>query len=131
MNSQPKKSLTATKSFMNPEITRGKNPMMPTVIEEEENQLSNRKAASKFTEPHIKGGKKGGSSKKKENDINGSEQIAQQYSDNIKEISKFQDVEFNNDQATWHLPILSLLKSESMMSQDLHSEQRSRAESDA
>jgi hypothetical protein len=29
--------LTASKGFMNPEITRGKNPMMPTVIEEEEN----------------------------------------------------------------------------------------------
>ena len=62
---------------MNPEITRGKNPMMPTVIEEEENQLSNRKVPSKNTEPHAKGGKKGGSSKKKENNINESEHIPQ------------------------------------------------------
>jgi hypothetical protein len=32
-----KKAVAASKSFINPEIIRGKNAMMPTVIEEEEN----------------------------------------------------------------------------------------------
>ncbi len=88
-NTQFKKSVTASKSFINPELVRGKNPMMPTVIEEEENQLSSRKVPPKNTEPHTKGGKKGGSSKKKEYIIPESEQMTQQYSENIKEISKF------------------------------------------
>jgi hypothetical protein len=40
--------------------------MMPTVIEEEENHLSNKKIPSKYADTYTKGGKKGGSNKKKE-----------------------------------------------------------------
>jgi hypothetical protein len=43
--------------------------MMPTVIEEEENHLSNKKIPLKHSDAYTKGGKKGGSSKKKEHFI--------------------------------------------------------------